>query len=221
MYHYVSEPPAGADAVRRDLSVAPAQFEAHLAYLRQAGYQVVTLDDLLYNLTLGWPLPARPVILTFDDGYADNYEQAFPLLQQYGVRAHFFIITDFVDEARPGYMSWPQIEEMARAGQRIGSHSRDHPDLRDKPLSYLVWQALGSAQTIEAHVGNHPRWVAYPSGRYDDAAIAVFRSAGYWGGVTTEQGATHTADRLFELRRVRVRGSHTADDLATLLRVKW
>jgi len=221
MYHYISEPPADADIYRKDLSVPPARFESHLRYLQEHGYRVITLDDLLAFLAYGKPLPDRPVILTFDDGYEDNYTHAFPLLRQYGMVGHFFIISDFVNQRRSGYMTWPQIEEMAAAGQRIGSHSRDHPDLKGKSVDYLVWQALGGLEAIQEHVGYHPRWISYPAGSYDDQTIAVYRSAHYWGGLSTEQGATHTLEQIFALRRVRVRGTHTAADLAALLALDW
>lgn len=221
MYHYVSQPPPNADVYRRDLSVTPERFAEHLQYLRKAGYVSVTLDDLLYALTAGRSLPDKPVVLTFDDGYADNYENAFPLLSANGFIGHFFIITDFVNQGRDGYLSWPQIEEMAAAGQRFGSHSRDHPDLGNKSVNYLVWQALGSKESIEEHLGYHPRWIAYPSGKYDSQTIAVYHSAGYWGGLTTQQGAQQSLDKIFELQRIRVRGAHTATDLATLLSLDW
>ena len=221
MYHYISAPPAGSDIFRKDLSVAPARFESHLKYLVSAGYQVVTLDDLLYALTQGRPLPPKPVILTFDDGYEDNYLNAFPLLQKYGMAGHFFIISDFVNAGRPGYMTWKQIEEMAAAGQLFGSHSRDHPALGGKSVDYLVWQALGGVEALQEHLGHHPPWVSYPSGSYDQQVIDVYRSASYWGGLSSEQGATHTLDDIFHLRRVRVRGSYTAQELATLLKLDW
>lgn len=221
MYHYVSQPPADADIYRRDLSVTPAQLDAHLAYLQEAGYTVVTLDDLLYALALGRPLPEKAVSLTFDDGYEDNYINAFPILKKRGVAATFFIVTDWVNASRTGYMTWPQIEEMAAAGQRFGAHSRDHPSLAGQSVDYLVWQALGAKEAIEEHLGYHPRWVAYPAGRYDERAIAVFASAHYWGGLTTQQGATHTLADIFEWKRVRVRGSYTAEDLARLLELAW
>ena len=221
MYHYVSVPPAGADVYRRDLSVTPALFESHLKFLTDAGYHAITLDDLLYALTQGRELPAKPVILSFDDGYEDNYTSAFPLLQKYNMVGHFFIISDFVNQERPGYMTWPQIEEMAAAGQRFGSHSRDHPSLKGQSDDYLVWQALGGKEALEEHLGQHPRWISYPAGQYDDRTIAVYQSAGYWGGLTTQQGATHTLDDIFELRRVRVRGSHSAADLGRLLELDW
>jgi peptidoglycan/xylan/chitin deacetylase (PgdA/CDA1 family) len=221
MYHYISAPPAGADVYRRDLSVTPEMFDRHLAFLHDQGYSVVTLDDLLYALAQGRPLPPKPVILTFDDGYVDNYTEAFPILRKHSMVGHFFIISDFVNAGREGYMTWPQIEEMSAAGQRFGSHSRDHPNLKGQSVAYLVWQALGGVEAINEHLGYHPRWISYPSGAYDQRTIQVYRSANYWGGLTTHQGATHTLDDIFELARVRVRGSTTPEDLAVLLALDW
>jgi peptidoglycan/xylan/chitin deacetylase (PgdA/CDA1 family) len=222
MYHYVSQPPPGSDIYRVDLSVTPARFEEHLRYLADAGYTTVTLDDLLYALAQGRPLPDRPVILTFDDGYEDNYLAAFPLLAQQGMVGHFFIMTDVINAGTPGYMSWTQIEEMSAAGQRFGSHARFHiPDQKGRSTDYLVWHALGTMEAIQEHLGYHPRWISYPAGKYDAQTIAVYRSAGYWGGLVTAQGATHTSGEIFELQRIRVRGSHTAADLAALLALDW
>jgi len=158
MYHYVSTPPAGADVYRRDLSVTPEVFDRHLEYLRDQGYTVVLLDDLLYALAQGRSLPPKPVILAFDDGYADNYTNAFPILEKYGVAAHFFIITDFVNAGREGYMTWPQIEEMAAAGQRFGSHSRDHPNLKGQ--SWIIW----CGRRWEASRRSRSTWVIIRAG---------------------------------------------------------
>lgn len=221
MYHRISVPPADADIYRRDLSVSPDRFEEQLRYLADAGYHTILLDDLLYALAQGRPLPDKPVILTFDDGYEDNYTEAFPLLRRYGMVGHFFIITDFVNQERPDYMTWPQIEEMSAAGQRFGSHSRDHPNLSGKSVDYLVWQALGSQEAIVEHLGYHPRWIVYPLGYFDQQTIVVFKSADYWGGLVTEQGATHTLAGIFELNRVRVRGGYTVEELGRLLVLDW
>lgn len=221
MYHYVSTPPADADAYRRGLSVTPAQFESHLRYLSDAGYHTISLDDLLYALAQGRPLPEKPVILTFDDGYADNFTEAFPLLRKYGMMGHFFILTDVVNAETAGYMTWPQIEKMAASGQHFGSHARNHSQsLSGKSVDFLVWHALGGMEAIQEHLGYHPRWIAYPSGKYDAQAIAVYKSAGYWGGLTTEPGAQHTLDGIFTLKRLRIHGSTTAERLAVLLKAK-
>jgi peptidoglycan/xylan/chitin deacetylase (PgdA/CDA1 family) len=221
MYHYISVPPPDADKYRIDLSVAPDQFESHLRYLQEQGYTTISLHDLVYYLTRGNPLPPKPIVLTFDDGYSDNYTNAFPLLWKYGFIGTFFIITDFVTTERPGYMTWPQLQEMVAEGMEISSHSRDHPDLRNRSVDYLIWEALGSQEAIQAHLGVATHILAYPAGRYDDQTIAVFHSAQYWAAVTTQQGDEQRSDRLFELQRIRVRGSHTADDLAALLRTQW
>ena len=222
MYHYVSEPPPDADIYRQDLSVTPAQFESHLRALRDAGYQTIPLADLLSHLATGRPqLPARSVVLTFDDGYVDIYENAFPLLLQYGFTGTIFVITDFVDMQRPGYATWEQLAEMHAAGIDIGSHSRDHSNLAGRDVDFLVWQALGSRQMIESRLGFTPRLFCYPAGQYDDLTIQVIRSADFWGAVTTQQGVMHVSDAPFELARVRVRGSHTAADVLRLLESDW
>ncbi len=221
MYHYISQPPEDADIYRQDLSVAPELFAQHLDRILAEGYTPITLYDLVRYLTRGVPLPPRPVILTFDDGYRDNYTNAFPRLRERGMVATFFVVTDFIDQGRPEYLTWDMAREMLAAGMSIESHGRDHVDLRERDDDYLVWQALGSLETIQYELGVRPRFVAYPGGAYDADTIRIFHSAGYWAGLTTIQGATHSTDNLFELRRVRVRGSTTPDDLARMLDLDW
>lgn len=214
MYHYVSEPPPGASRLRRDLTVQPDVFEAHLGYLRDAGYTSISLEDLYWHLMTGRSLPDKPIVITFDDCYRDNYEIAFPLLKEYGFTATFFAITDFIDWGNEGYVTWEQLREIQQAGMEIGAHSRDHPDLRGRNVDFLVWQILGPREAIEDHVGVRPRFYSYPSGSYDEKVITVLRSDHYWGAVTTHQGILQSSERPFELRRIRVRGSHGPDDLA-------
>jgi peptidoglycan/xylan/chitin deacetylase (PgdA/CDA1 family) len=221
MYHYISSPPAGADAIRRDLSVPPERFASHLQALRDVGYQSITLRRLFDHLMRGQPLPEKPVIITMDDGYVDNYSNAFPVLREQGFSASFFVITDFVNEQRPEYMSWDQLREMAAAGMEVGCHSRNHPNLSGRSVDYLVWQALGCKESFELEMGFHPRFISYPSGLYDQRTIDVFYSAHYWGGLTSHQGDRQSSSRPFELRRLRVRGSYTAEDLLDLLELEW
>lgn len=217
MYHYLSDPPPGADRYRRDLSTSPAQFEQHLAYLREQGYQAVTLYDLLYHLTQGTPLPEKPVVITFDDGYRDNYSNAFPLLRQYGFNATFFVLTEVTNQGEAEYMTWDQLREMAAAGMDIECHARVHENLPENDDARLVWQVLGCREAIEGELGQRPRFVAYPSGHFDDRVMAFFASDNYWGGVTTQQGSLHSSDTLFEIKRLRIRNTTTVEDLVDLL----
>lgn len=217
MYHYVSDPPAGADAYRLDLSVDPQQFEAQLAHLQAAGYESITLGDLVRHLAAGEPLPPRPVVLTFDDGYVDNYLYAFPLLRQYGFRGTFFVVTRFLDEGRPGYLSWEQAGLMQAAGMDIEAHGVSHESLRRQSHEYLEREILGSRQAIEAHLQKPVRFFAYPFGHYDQQAIEVLRAGGYWGAVTTEAGVLHSSAAPFTLKRVRVHGGQGLDKFVATL----
>lgn len=221
MYHYVSVPPAGADIYRQDLSVAPDLFAAHLDAISAAGYTPISLYALLDHLNAGAPLPEKPVVLTFDDGYRDNYENAFPRLRDRGLTATFFVVTDFIDGQRPEYLTWDMVREMYAAGMSIESHGRNHVSLKNKDRDYLIWQALGSFETIQFEVGVRPRFISYPAGDYDQLTIDIFRSADYWAGFTTIQGATHRSDDLFQLRRVRVRGTMNPEELLRILALDW
>ena len=221
MYHYVSAPPPGSDIYRRDLSVAPDRFRSHLQALADAGYTTISMYELVEHLNHGAPLPDKPVVLTFDDGYRDNYENALPLLTEFGMTAMFFVVTDYIDAQDPIYMSWDMAREMQAAGMYIESHGRNHASLRNRNDDYLIWQALGSAETIEYELGVRPRFVTYPFGNYDRNTIRIFESAGYWGGVNIAGGATHTSGDIFQLRRVRIRGTATAAELLRLLSLDW
>lgn len=212
MYHHIGQPGAGTDAIRRDLSVSPANFEAQLRYLVGHGYGPITLESLVLHLQIGRPLPPKPVVLTFDDGFRDNYTNAYPLLKEYGFVGTFFVITGFVDEGRPEYMSWSEIELMHANGMEIGSHTYTHPSLRGKSFDYIVWQVLGSKEAIEARTQEPVRFLSYPSGQYDQQVIDVLRSAGYWAAVTVEAGSLQSSERPFELKRIRVRGSYSLAD---------
>ncbi len=218
MYHYISVPPPDADIYRLDLSVAPERFAEQLFWLRENGYTAITLDALYEALARGAPLPPQPVILTFDDGYADAYDHAFRLLQEFGMSGTFFVVTDWLDGARTGYLTWAQAREMAAEGMAIESHSRTHPDLTNGcDAECLAHQIAGSLEAIEAATGKRPRFFCYPGGRYDDAVLDVLESAGVLAAVTTQAGTRHTSDALLELRRVRVRGTTALSEFAWLV----
>lgn len=213
MYHYISDPPAGADRFRLDLSVRPSMFEAHLQYLRQAGYETVSLSDLIFYLTQGHPLPPQPVVLTFDDGYRDAYEEAFPRLLRYGFHGTFFVLTGRADEGDPRYLSWEQIRQMSEAGMDIQLHGREHVPLSGRDNAFLFYHIIGGKQSIEAHTGRPVRFFAYPSSRYDRNLLRFLEGYSFWGAVTTAYGADERLENRFVWPRIRIRGT---DDVKTL-----
>lgn len=211
MYHYISEPPADADIYRTDLSVAPENFRQQMAYLAENGYTPIDLYQLSAAVTSQIELPEKPVILTFDDGYLDNYENAFPILQEFDFIGTFFIITDLADQGAEGYATWEQLEEMAAAGMRLESHTKSHPDLTTLGRDGVIFQALGSQETIAAHIGYTPRYLCYPGGRYTEETMQILSELDFWGAVTTQGGTWHHFGDRYEWSRQRMRYTTTLD----------
>ncbi|MCG0238166.1 MAG: polysaccharide deacetylase family protein [Firmicutes bacterium] len=184
-------------------------------YLARAGYNTVTLAQLYRHLTSGEPLPEKPVVITFDDGYASFYEHAFPRLRERGFVATLFVITDKV--GTPRYVTWEQVREMAAAGIEIGSHTATHPDLRELEASQLEHEVSGSRKTLEEQVGVPVLFFCYPGGYYDEAALAAVQTAGYLGAVTTVFGAAAPGDDPLQWPRVPVSRGDTPKKLQALI----
>lgn len=220
MYHYVSELPPNADQLRIGLTVHPQQFRDHLEYLRSSGYTTVSLYEIYLALTQGHRLPPNPIALTFDDGYSEHLHTVMPILREYGFKGTFFIITGFADEKRQGYLHWDQVQQLAASGMEIAAHSKTHPDLRGRNHDFLVYEMLGSLESLKVNLGLQHAAFAYPMGRYDDAALGVVKQTNTLLAVSTEHGATHTTEGRHEMRRLRVQNTTSAAGLAALLREK-
>jgi len=218
MYHYISVPPDDSDIYRQDLSVTPDAFRQQMQWLKDNDYTVITLYDLIYALNIGWPsLPDKPIVLTFDDGYADNYENAFPILKEFGFVGTFFILTDVTDREQPGYMTWAMLDEMHQAGMDIEVHGREHVEMDGRDEPWLVYHLRGSSETIAANLGYQPRFLAYPAGQYDDLTIQIAQSEGYWGAVTIQQSLLQQKSDPYELKRLRIRGAWALDTFAAVV----
>lgn len=217
MYHYISTPPDDADKYRTDLSVTPEDFRAQMAYLADNGFQTIDLYDLSLAITNKRELPPKPVVITMDDGYRDNYENAFPVLQEYGMNATFFVVTEFIDNNAEGYMTWDMIEEMSEAGMRIEPHSKTHADLSAREREYIIYEVLGSTDTIAAHTGERPRFFCYPGGRYNETTLEVVEELDFWGAVTTESGKWHNYNGRYEWSRLRLRNTTALPEFVDLV----
>jgi peptidoglycan/xylan/chitin deacetylase (PgdA/CDA1 family) len=189
-----------------------------MKYLKTEGYQPIRVADLAAAFVEGKPLPPKPIILTFDDGYSDNYQNAFPILKKYKFVATFFVVTGFVDEKRTGYMNWDQLEDMAIAGNEIGSHSLTHPDLQGKSQAFQDTEIAGSKLLIESRIGTPVVSFSYPAGDYDARTLATLRETGYLAAVTEIAGTSQTAGKLLELQRIRIRGRYSVNDFAYWLK---
>lgn len=217
MYHYVSPLPANADDVRRELSVSPEQFRSHVEYLFYEGYTAISLYQLNDALLNGTSLPPKPVVLTFDDGYIDHFTNVFPVLQEFGYTGTFFIITSLADAGNPAYMSWAQIQQMSDAGMSMEPHTKNHISLQGRSYDTLIYEMLGSIESLQAYTGRLPHIFSYPVGQYDDATLSVAATLPIWRAVTTQAGRWHTTDNRLTMPRVRIPGGLSATGLASIL----
>lgn len=218
MFHYVSDLPPHADNIRRGLTVTPTVFQAQMQYLHDNGFNTISLYDLNNALTQGTPLPDKPIVLTFDDGYLDAYTNVFPTLKQYSFTGTFFIITSRPDANDPKYMSWPQIKEMSDAGMSMEPHTKDHLDLRGRDHDFLIYQMQGSIESLAAYTGRTPHMFAYPVGHYDAYTLKVAKELGLWLAVTTRNGDLQTTSGRLRLPRIRVTENMPVTALAAVLR---
>ena len=209
MYHYISPLPDNADQVRIGLTINPETFRQQLGFLRDAGYESISLYELQYALAMGWGMPDKPVIFTFDDGYRGLYDYALPLMQEFGYTGTVFVITQFMDEKRPEYLTWDMALEMTKAGWRLEPHSKTHPQLSGLARDQIVYEVLGSMQTVQAHIGYKPRFFSYPSGSYDNNVLAILKEIGFWGSVTTTTKLDHDIEDAYTRGRIRVDGRGT------------
>lgn len=201
MYHMVDTNVPSRDLITLHLTVMAPAFEAQVKLLRSAGYRPLSLDDVWAGLNGRTPLP-RGAILTFDDGYLDNYTVAFPILKKYGWTGTFFVVTSTIGTR--GHMTPAQLDEMSRAGMSIESHGQHHIDFSLLPLGAARTELSKSKQIIAGWSGKPVAFFAYPAGRFTPALERLLAELGYHGALTEIPGYVTPASRPFALERVRV-----------------
>lgn len=162
-YHRISESAKG------DYSVSPATFEAHMKVLADSGFRSVLPDQLYDYLVFNNPLPEKPVMISFDDSRTEHFTVAAPIMEKYGFRGAFFIMT--ITYNKKNYMSTEQIKELAEKGHTIGLHSWDHT-MATKYKGETDWQqqVVNPKAKLEGIMGKPVDYWAYPNGVYDHQA---------------------------------------------------
>ena len=192
------------------LTLWPDQFEAQMAYLADEGYTTITIDEMMDALENGTPLPEKPVIITFDDGYADNYEYAYPILKKYGFKATIFLIYDFTN-TYPNYLTWEQIDEMKDSGLiHFESHTMTHANLSElTSRDELRHEIADSRVALSEKLGREISYIAYPGGRVTDAVEEITRDAGYRGAFTVHYGLSTPTEGVYQMDRIPIFGCNT------------
>lgn len=210
-YHRVN------DVDKNALTLTVEQFDAQMKFLVDDGYTVITPDELLNAWEGDGNLPNKPVVITFDDGNADNYKNVFPILQKYNLKATMFIITDNIN-LYPSYITWQQAQEMQASGLvDIESHTLSNKSFLDISSRDKLWdQIYGSKQAIEWYLKKPAKFIAFPDGKYTVEAEDLCKEVGYRAGFTVDYGLAHKDPQHYVLDRIPIFGSNSH----TLLRFK-
>jgi peptidoglycan/xylan/chitin deacetylase (PgdA/CDA1 family) len=225
LYHSISSEAAPRF---RQWAVPPAHFAAHLAYLYEAGYTSLTVTEFVAARKNGLSsLPGRPVVLTFDDGFADFHSHALPLLQRFGFTATLYVVTEFVSstsqwlkglgEGQRPMLNWKQISEIAASGIEIGAHTARHLPIDTLSTADAQQEIRGSKETLEHRLAQPVHSFAYPHGYHNTAVKQLVQEAGYNSACAFKHAMSALDDDPFGLSRAFVFADTHVSGLRRLL----
>lgn len=211
VYHAIRTPPPGARLP--SIYVRPAELSAQVRALRRAGYRAVTLQRA-YDAWHGRAtLPRRPVVLSFDDGYASQVRIALPVLRREGWPGVLNLALDWIDDIGGD----DAVRQLIDGGWQIDAHSRTHPDLTQVPAGELADETAVARAELQERFGVDANFFAYPGGRYDARVVAAVEQAGFLGATTVRRGLAAPA-APYALARIQVSRGTSARQLLARLR---
>lgn len=202
LYHYIRVVRNACDSLGMSLSVTPTVFNQQLTVLEVAGYHVISLDTLMQAVLHGGRLPTHPVVLTFDDGYADFATAAVPILLAHQMTATDFVVPGFL--GRPSYMTTEQVQLAQSQGMSIGAHTMHHVALAHVSTASAESEIANSRAYLQELLGVSVTDFAYPYGDFNGAVELLVSKAGFRDGFTTQSGIRQSAPLRFALPRLRV-----------------
>lgn len=187
VYHHIRP------GVTSALFVSPEDFDKQLQYIQDNGFHTISFTDLADYLETGKALPQRPAIISLDDGWADQFEYGFPILQKHLYAATFYVVTNYLDHE--DFMTTEQLRALVAAGMTIGCHTRSHPYLTSVGRERAWDEIAGAKKRLEA-AGITVDTFAYPYGAYDRMIVDMVKAAGFRSARTINAGIRATADEL-------------------------
>jgi len=195
-YHQVNDEKHSALTLHVD------QFKEQMEYLHNQGYNTITLAQLYDYLENGTELPNKPIVITFDDGYVDNYKNVLPILKEYNMKATLFMISDAANT--PGFVSTEQMHQMEAGGFDIQGHTNHHKILTKIDPTELPDALLGGKTSLEGILGEPIEYLAYPGGFNDMLVQYVTKQSGYKMAFTVQPGTVQPGDNLYALNRLAI-----------------
>ncbi len=225
MYHSISH---DASPKFKPFAVSPELFAKHMAYLHEHGYTPITVTQFANALIQGGSaLPERPVVLTFDDGFADFFTDALPVLERYSFTATLYVTTAFVngtscwlrregEDQRP-ILTWDQLAEISMRGIECGGHGHYHHQLDILPHTKARDEIVHCKEILEDRLGRAVTSFAYPYGYHSTTTQRLVREAGYTSACAVKHAMSSTSTDPYALARLMVRADTDVDSFAALL----
>lgn len=188
------------------LRIPKEAFKSEISYLKDKGYEFSTMKEYLWRRENKLPFSKDTIILTFDDGYKDNYTNAYPVLKELQVPGTIFVITSTTDKDN-AYLNSNDLKEMDDCFVDIESHTVAHEELNRKPYKAQVAELLNSKNFLEERLQRPVEVICYPSGKFNNDTIKAAQDTGYKLGVTTQPGACEFYYEPYKLHRIRIEAS--------------
>lgn len=187
-----------------NLFVTFESFSKQMEYIKRNGYEVITLDELVKNIQSKKRFKRNEVVITFDDGYQDNYKYAYPVLKKFSFPATIFLITDSIGNGK-SFLNWDEVRIMSKNGISFGGHTKIHFYLGIvKDYKIAQEQIVGSKEAIEQEIHVPVDYFCYPSGGFNERVKEIVKEAGYKGACTTNRGFVDFNSDVYELKRIKV-----------------
>lgn len=193
-----------------DLRIPQKIFREQMDIIKHDGFTPITLDELYSHFNDEVKLPPKPIVITLDDGYKDNYENALPVLKEFGFKATVFVITCQTDDSTD-FMTSKQLKEMQANGIDIECHTVTHPHLKDLSYDKQLVELRDSKAKLEKMLNKKINYIAYPYGSYNDDTVKLVQSLGYKMAFTTNEGQANKTQGMFTLDRMYI---SNANDIA-------
>jgi peptidoglycan/xylan/chitin deacetylase (PgdA/CDA1 family) len=190
-------------------SVAPENFERQMHYLKDKGFNVIPLDELVEGIKNKKKFARNTVVITIDDGYKNNFTHAYPILKKYGFSAIIFLITNEIG-INTAYLNWDEVKEMSKHNISFGGHTKSHVYLPSVDKTDVLWDEIaGSKKAIEEHVGIPVDYFCYPVGGFTKEVEILANKAGYKGACTSNRGDDIlNRHNLYEINRISIRNGN-------------
>lgn len=203
VYHGIRNSSPGEPFDVRRFNIPSTSFDEQMSYLHENEYHTITFAMLHEAIAYGTPLPSKPVILSFDDGWRSQYTTALPILKKYGFTATFFLYPNVIEHEN--YMTWDEVRELRDAGMEIGSHSKSHQYMTKQTPEENLFEVERSKSILEEKLDIKILTFAYPFGLSDADTQAMVQDAGYTTARGLGIGVTHSPESQYDLSSYLIR----------------